>query len=180
MKTAESFDWGRTPRRAYKRRSVRDRLMERVVINAETQCWEWQGYKSKGYGQMGVGSERTYLTHRVSWELAHGPIDDGLFVCHKCDNRACCNPEHLFLGTNLDNVRDSMRKGRFSLQSGNKKPLTGESHGMSRFTEEQVREIRSLYREGVTQKAIGARFGVPQGHIHLIVKKKIWKHLAET
>jgi hypothetical protein len=76
-------------------------------------CWEWQGANNgKGYGCFGKEGSRPYYAHRFSWELHAGPIPDGLFVLHRCDNRRCVNPEHLFLGTQGDNMRDMIAKGR--------------------------------------------------------------------
>lgn len=75
-------------------------------------CWEWQNHTiASGYGSLFVGGKNT-LAHRFAYELASGSIPDGLFVCHRCDNRKCCNPAHLFLGTNSDNMLDMYRKGR--------------------------------------------------------------------
>lgn len=87
-------------------------------VNKTSNCWEWTGYRQKiGYGSIGVGSrldgtKRAILAHRFSYELHFGPISDGLKVLHTCDNRACVRPDHLWLGTQLDNVRDMIQKGR--------------------------------------------------------------------
>jgi hypothetical protein len=85
------------------------------------ECWEWAGsLDSDGYGQMTVSSElsssRKLKSHRVAWILAHGPIPVGLGVLHRCDNRRCCRPDHLFLGTQIDNMRDCVSKGRHTSQ----------------------------------------------------------------
>lgn len=86
------------------------RLAARTVATA-LGCLEYQGTKMRGYGQMHYAG-KTRLAHRVAWTLANGPIPEGLFVCHRCDNRACCNVEHMFLGTLQDNVDDMIAKGR--------------------------------------------------------------------
>lgn len=83
-------------------------------VDKSGECWLWKSSRGpKGYGQFTVKrGSNPVLTHRLAWELTSGPIEGGLFVLHRCDNPPCCNPEHLFLGTNADNVRDMMSKGR--------------------------------------------------------------------
>lgn len=80
-------------------------------------CWEWTGKRASGYGRFVTPpGRRMWSAHRYSWTLANGPIPDGLFVLHHCDNKPCVRPEHLFLGTNADNMRDAWRKGRLFRQ----------------------------------------------------------------
>ena len=148
-------------------------LPERMWARTDTSgganaCWEWQGYRhpTRGYGQIGIGTRAAGIgeTHRVAWEVTHGPIPDGMFVCHKCDNPPCVNPAHLFLGTNADNVADMVAKGRGA--KGFRLPHT-------KLSDEQVREIRELWNARVaSQAAIAARFGISQGHVSGIVNHK--------
>lgn len=89
---------------------IEERFWQNVGVSAD--CWEWQGTKdSKGYGLI-TDRRKNIGAHRLSWQLCYGPIPDGLYVCHSCDNPSCVRPEHLFLGTNQDNQRDASAKGR--------------------------------------------------------------------
>lgn len=106
---------------ASRERPLDERLWALVNVGAPDDCWEWQGGRHRfRYGRLGLGGERgrrTEYAHRISYILAHGPIPEGLYVCHHCDNPPCCNPDHLFLGTPSDNARDMSAKGRASAPS---------------------------------------------------------------
>ena len=96
---------------------IEERLWAKIDTSGTSQCWEWQGSrKPNGYGQILVipdhGPRRVAYTHRLAWELFYGPIPPDLYVLHRCDNRPCCRPQHLFLGTHVDNMADMAAKGR--------------------------------------------------------------------
>lgn len=138
-------------------------------------CWNWMGCRQKiGYGNVTVGSridgtKRTVLAHRLAYELAFGEIPDNEKVLHRCDNRACVNPEHLFIGSQADNVADMMAKGR-------KHTLSGESHPGAKLTQEQVEEIRRRYKAGgITQAQLAKEYGVLQPAISAAIRGHTWK-----
>lgn len=136
-------------------------------------CWNWKGalnHVRGGYGCFNTGSGRRMVgAHRFSWQLHHGPIPNGLFVLHRCDNPSCVRPEHLFLGTHEENMADMVAKGRGQ---------RGERQHMAKLTESDVREIRSAASRGENYGAIAKRFGVCRGNISQIALGNIWKHVA--
>jgi hypothetical protein len=131
-------------------------------------CIEWTGYRqSNGYGKVGVDGRITYA-HRLAWERANGPIPDGMWVLHRCDNRGCVNPDHLFIGTRRDNTDDMLAKGR---------SCRGTRQHLAKLTDDAVREIRRLNSEGVSQMELARRYGVHQGTIWPILRRKTWRHV---
>lgn len=128
-------------------------------------CWEWQALKTPtGYGRFCIGS-KWYLAHRVAYAI-HNRVDpDVLLVCHKCDNPACVNPDHLFLGEHVDNIRDMMSKGREGF--------------VTKLTEEQVEEIRRLVvTEDMYIADVASQFGVSYSLVQKLINNKF--RLTET
>lgn len=137
-------------------------IESRSIPDPSSGCWLWQhGRDSHGYGNAWHGGKH-HGAHRVSWELANGPIPDGLCVCHKCDTPACVNPDHLFLGTHKDNAQDRDRKGRAS---------AGDGHPGAKLTWAKVAAIRADNR---TQRIISEDYGVARSLISRIRTGKSW------
>lgn len=134
-------------------------------------CWEWTASSmTTGYGQFGVGNKKIGA-HRMSYLLYVNEIPAGMCVCHKCDNKNCVRPDHLFLGTKSENTHDCMEKGRFA------NGISGRN-GLAKLTTEQVREIRGMSESGVLQHVIADKFGVDQGNISHIVNLHTWKGIV--
>ncbi len=133
-------------------------------------CWEWTGSKNrKGYGQFRI-KNIMYIAHRFSYELFKGPIPEGLFVCHSCDNPSCVNPGHLWVGTAKDNAMDRERKKR-----GNG---PGEKCNRHKLTETQVKEIREKYVPWTySLRRLAKEYGVSAVAIHLIITNKNWSSI---
>lgn len=151
---------------------------EHVSRNDPSECWLWTGRAVKGYGTIFTRlsphtKARTVYAHRLSWLLHYGPIPrgsgyHGTCVCHTCDNRACVNPDHLFLGSNADNMKDMARKGR----ARGKGPC-GMTNGAAKITSDQVAQIRAL--EGkMLHREIAALFGISRAHTSRIIKRE-WR-----
>lgn len=141
-------------------------------------CWEWIGARKSGpfpYGLYRLDG-RWVRAHRVSYEDAIGPIPPGLNVCHKCDNPPCVRPDHLFVGTTLDNVRDKIAKGRdFTPFRG--QVQRGELNRAAKLTENDVSAIRAAVAAGERQKDIAARYGMDRANVSQIVRGFSWKHV---
>lgn len=127
-------------------------------------CWPIDGVKVHGYGRFHA-RRKQWQAHRIAYALAFDRAPDGLFVCHRCDNRACCNPRHLFLGTSQDNMDDMVAKGRQAV---------GRRHGLAKLDEMTVQGIRAAHAGGVGYKRLALRFGVSKSNIRFIVKGKTW------
>jgi hypothetical protein len=164
------------------RLTLEDRLWRQVKRGDG--CWLWTGaLNDAGYGRIRLGKTRT-RAHRVAWIVTYGPIPDGLFVCHKCDQPLCCRPDHLWLGSHADNMADCYAKGRQAtgMRSGNwthpERLPRGEAHKNSTLTDADVRAIRARYiPRVVSMSMLGREFNVTAGTIHGIVHRKTWTHL---
>src|SRR5215510_4419963 len=136
-------------------------------------CWLWIGAKTPGKWPYGMYryDGKAMQAHRVAWILTHGPILPGFLVLHRCDNPPCVHPDHLFLGTLSDNMRDAWQKNRGVIPRHR-----GEEHAMAKLTWQDVRTIRALRDDaGMTLATLGAQFHVDQSTIGKIVNHKLWK-----
>jgi hypothetical protein len=131
-------------------------------VQQGTGCWEWTGMLRRGR------DESTIYAHRLSYELNIAPVPAGLIVCHRCDNPPCVRPEHLFLGTDNDNQRDKVAKGRQE---------RGETHHAAKLTAADVVEIRSSRAQGTRVNELAAKYGVDRGAIQAVVSRKTWAHV---
>lgn len=139
---------------------IERRFWTKVNIQAPEDCWEWERCLTKqGYGSFYMGKAVT--ASRVAWTLTNGEIPPGLHVLHHCDNKKCCNPKHLFLGTNLDNIADKTSKYR----------------GASKLTSQMVESIR---KDTNPQVDISRRYGISKGMVSKIKSRSVWCHLEES
>jgi len=150
--------------------SLRKRYMDKderfwSKVDKTGECWVWTGYKPEGYGRFSYceNAVRTNIpAHRYSWELHSGKIPEGMFVCHQCDNPPCIRPEHLFLGSNIDNIVDSIEKKR---------------HSFAKLTIDQVKLIRSPELATHSSQELATMFGVSSYTISKVLDRTTWAHL---
>jgi hypothetical protein len=148
------------------------RFWDKVSIPPEGGCWTWIAAKrDDGYGVIGIGRDKLVRAHRLSWEFANGPIPAGMFVCHKCDNPSCVNPDHLFLGTPLDNTRDMDNKGRRVNAQ-----VRGEKQGLAKLTRNSVIRIR-IASGALPVRKIAEAVGVSHKSVLNVIHGKTWKHV---
>ena len=150
-------------------------------------CWNWTAFRDRdGYGRFQISKKVGRTSHRVAWEMENGPIPGGLCVLHKCDNPACVNVSHLFLGTRLDNNKDRHRKGRNGPRArlfGDANPSRqhpenlprGTRHANAKINDDIVREIRSSLS---SSRSLAAKFGVGETQISRIRSHKRWTHVT--
>lgn len=156
-------------RRGCKEETLAARFFDNKFLKSENGCWEWKAVRRGNYGQIGYGNTMIYA-HRASWIIHNKQnIPEDLCVCHKCDNPICVNPDHLFLGTSIENTIDRITKGRTAKH---------EKHSQSKLSELDVLKIKQMLNEGISQGTIAFNFKVCRQTISLIKLNKIWKPIA--
>jgi hypothetical protein len=157
----------------YMSKSIEDRFFGKIRgFSLPSMCIEWDGATNHdGYGLILIKGEKIIYVHRLSWELHNGPIPEDKNVLHSCDNRPCIRPDHLFLGTQADNVKDMMKKER-------NRHCPGELNGRARLTNANVKEIWGFLGAGATHKKIADYFGCSEPAIWQISQGRTWKHIT--
>jgi hypothetical protein len=140
-------------------------------------CWIWTGAKRgyQGYGTLKIHGKQC-VASRVSYEFYCGPIPDGMFICHRCDNPSCINPKHLFLGTPANNIADCTKKNRHNYTPRLNLPK-GEKHPGSKLTAQQVLEIRQLHNQGMSYGRLAQMFPASKTSIAEICRRETWQHI---
>ena len=146
---------------------IEKRFWEKVEKHRK--CWLWTGAIGHHYGQI-QNNGTLCPAHRVSWILKYGEIPKGLQVLHRCDVPLCVRPSHLFLGTQSDNIRDAMKKGRY-------KVMVGSLNGKALFSESEITELRKLAQRGVSFQSLADKHKVHVKTIEKIVGRRSWKHI---
>jgi len=156
---------------------IGDRFWGKVNVGPALSCWEWKGsVNSKGYGSFAVGrkdgiellgrdrSSGPVAAHRVAFMLKNGPVANGFFVCHRCDNPSCVNPSHLFVGTPMDNTKDMLSKGR---------EASGEKSGTIKFSDEDVCQMRLMFSQGLAPSEIALKHGASLHYVRTLLLGKM-------
>ena len=160
---------GTKPRTA---EQMRQHIKNSVTVR-DNGCWEWQKARDWRYGygvlKWARESRKETQAHRVSYTAFIGEIPEGAHILHSCDNPLCCNPEHLRVGSNSENVQDKVSRGR---------QQKGEEFPQSKLTEDAVRHIRRRYAQGgISQRALGEEYGVSAQTVSNVIRRKKWKHV---
>jgi len=152
------------------RKTLKQRLLDNVRVDEQTGCWDWLKFKDRNkYGHIKVLG-KSELVHRIAYQTLVGDIPSGMFVCHRCDNPSCLNPEHLFVGTNQDNIDDKVAKNRQS-KIGQQK---GSKHSLAKLTEKDIVDIRI---STLSQNKLALLYGMTQSSISQIQNKITWSHV---
>jgi hypothetical protein len=159
-----------------RRQPLAERFWQKVQRGTADECWPWLGAKKPtGYGIISAGGLHSAVlgAHRVSYELHYGPIPQGSFVMHECDNPPCVNPAHLSIGLPMHNTADMIAKGRHRTA-----PRIGVRNASAKLTDEQITDIRMMSANGAKTAVLGQLFGVTPGHIRKIVRGEAWSHIT--
>lgn len=173
-----------------------DNQLERFLyyIEKTSSCWIWTGDKTvSGYGSFHVYKNKVHIkygAHRLSWALHHNQNPGKFFICHRCDNPICVNPEHLFAGTQQDNVNDMLSKGRGIMQRDpdrlknflklhSNRRARGDAHPGTKLTTVDVENIRALFEFGVPAKTLAKDFGVSKNTIWRVANGTTWGHISK-
>jgi hypothetical protein len=155
-------------------------FMEKVEQISVGNCWLWKGaLSSNGYGSYWLGprgKRKWYTAHKASWILHKGPVTGGLNVLHRCDNRACVNPSHLFLGTQSENIKDMVSKKRGNYENR----ARGTLNKASKLKDSDIPKILEEYTLGENKSALSRKYGVTRRAIHLIIENLTWKHVTRS
>jgi hypothetical protein len=136
-----------------------------IIHDRNDTCWEWTSYKNvKGYGLIKI-KKYVLLAHRVAYEIRFGQFDQSKYICHTCDNRSCCNPNHLFIGTQFDNMRDMVSKGRKTLKCNEDNPNV-------KLTDKQVVVLREMRKDGMLMKDLAEVFNIGIAQVSCIINNK--------
>lgn len=157
---------------------ARKRIKERINIS-KNGCWEWSlKVRKNGYARV-TYKQKSFYAHRLSFSAFNEILLDSsdMDVCHKCDNRKCVNPSHLFLGTRRDNMQDAKNKKRLSTGECHSKKIRGEKSGASKLKEAEVVDIIGLLNNGAKQKDLAEKYNLEKSTISAIKNRKIWRHI---
>lgn len=155
-------------------KAIKDRFWRKVSIKNPRECWEWLAAKNNcGYGTFKLTKGKSWLSHRVAYLLEFGEIPKSKYVLHSCDNPACVNPKHLYIGTQFENMRDKSLRGRDYDRNG-------ERNSNAKLTEILVDRLRAEYeKRETTQETLSRKFNISPAQVHNIVARKSWTMIAE-
>lgn len=159
--------------------SVTERLWDKIEKRGSDECWLWKAksFANYGYGRLEVNG-KPVRAHRLVYEETYGPIPENLMVRHTCDNPLCCNPKHLILGTQTDNMRDMLERGRYGIRNLPK----GTKHYRAKINVKIVRKIRQMATKGYGPTAIIRELGLPlsKAAVSAIILRKSWKSVTDS